>query len=91
MRGDTLIMAGKGHEEGQTIGEKVLPFSDHIEIRKALRGTQGMTLLWTAQEMIDAMDGRPVGAVPDGVTGISIDSRTVGRRRCLLRHQGRAL
>jgi UDP-N-acetylmuramoyl-tripeptide--D-alanyl-D-alanine ligase len=37
-----------------------------------------MTLLWTAQEMIEAMDGRPVGAVPDGVTGISIDSRTVG-------------
>jgi UDP-N-acetylmuramoyl-L-alanyl-D-glutamate--2,6-diaminopimelate ligase len=34
--GDTLIVAGKGHEEGQTIGEKVLPFSDHIEIRKAL-------------------------------------------------------
>lgn len=34
--GDTLIVAGKGHEEGQTIGEKVLPFSDHTEIRKAL-------------------------------------------------------
>ncbi|WP_417435651.1 UDP-N-acetylmuramoylalanyl-D-glutamyl-2,6-diaminopimelate--D-alanyl-D-alanine ligase [Hoeflea sp.] len=37
-----------------------------------------MTLLWTSQEMIEAMDGRPVGALPDGVTGISIDSRTVG-------------
>ncbi|MCC0037270.1 MAG: UDP-N-acetylmuramoylalanyl-D-glutamyl-2,6-diaminopimelate--D-alanyl-D-alanine ligase [Hoeflea sp.] len=37
-----------------------------------------MSLLWTAQEMIEAMDGRPVGALPDGVTGISIDSRTVG-------------
>ncbi|WP_339762137.1 UDP-N-acetylmuramoyl-L-alanyl-D-glutamate--2,6-diaminopimelate ligase [uncultured Hoeflea sp.] len=34
--GDTLIVAGKGHEEGQTIGDKVLPFSDHTEIRKAL-------------------------------------------------------
>lgn len=34
--GDTLIVAGKGHEEGQTIGDKVLPFSDHAEIRKAL-------------------------------------------------------
>ncbi|WP_340161422.1 UDP-N-acetylmuramoyl-L-alanyl-D-glutamate--2,6-diaminopimelate ligase [uncultured Hoeflea sp.] len=34
--GDTLIVAGKGHEEGQIIGEKVLPFSDHTEIRKAL-------------------------------------------------------
>lgn len=37
-----------------------------------------MTPLWTAQEMIEAMGGRPVGALPDGVTGISIDSRTVG-------------
>ena len=37
-----------------------------------------MTPLWTAQEMVEAMDGRPVGALPDGVTGISIDSRTVG-------------
>jgi UDP-N-acetylmuramoyl-L-alanyl-D-glutamate--2,6-diaminopimelate ligase len=34
--GDTLIVAGKGHEEGQTIGGTVLPFSDHVEVRKAL-------------------------------------------------------
>ncbi|MCO6185640.1 UDP-N-acetylmuramoyl-L-alanyl-D-glutamate--2,6-diaminopimelate ligase [Rhizobium sp. L1K21] len=34
--GDTLIVAGKGHEEGQTIGDKVLPFSDQAEIEKAL-------------------------------------------------------
>ena len=37
-----------------------------------------MSMLWTSQEMIEAMDGRPVGALPDGVNGISIDSRTVG-------------
>ena len=37
--GDTLIVAGKGHEEGQTIGDKVLPFSDHVEVRKALEET----------------------------------------------------
>ncbi len=35
--GDTLIVAGKGHEHGQTIGDKTLPFSDHEEVRKALR------------------------------------------------------
>ncbi len=34
--GDTLIVAGKGHEEGQTVGSTVLPFSDHAELRKAL-------------------------------------------------------
>lgn len=34
--GDTLIVAGKGHEEGQTIGGVTLPFSDHAEVRQAL-------------------------------------------------------
>jgi UDP-N-acetylmuramoyl-L-alanyl-D-glutamate--2,6-diaminopimelate ligase len=34
--GDTLIVAGKGHEEGQTIGGVTLPFSDHAELRSAL-------------------------------------------------------
>lgn len=37
-----------------------------------------MSLLWTSKDMIEAMDGRPLGAMPEGVTGISIDSRTVG-------------
>lgn len=36
--GDTLIVAGKGHEEGQTVGDVTLPFSDHAELRKALEG-----------------------------------------------------
>ena len=36
--GDTLIVAGKGHEEGQTIGDVTHPFSDHAEVRLALQG-----------------------------------------------------
>ena len=36
-----------------------------------------MSLLWTAEDMIAASGGRPVGEMPEGVTGISIDSRTV--------------
>jgi UDP-N-acetylmuramoyl-L-alanyl-D-glutamate--2,6-diaminopimelate ligase len=35
---DVLLVAGKGHETGQTIGERVLPFSDHETIAKALAG-----------------------------------------------------
>lgn len=35
--GDTLIVAGKGHEEGQTIGVETLHFSDHEEVRAALK------------------------------------------------------
>jgi UDP-N-acetylmuramoyl-L-alanyl-D-glutamate--2,6-diaminopimelate ligase len=36
-KGDVLLVAGKGHETGQTMGDKVLPFSDHETIREALR------------------------------------------------------
>ena len=35
--GDTLVVAGKGHENGQTIGTVTLPFSDHEEVLAALR------------------------------------------------------
>lgn len=36
-----------------------------------------MNWLWTVQELISVMSGRPVGNLPLGITGISIDSRTV--------------
>ncbi|MCU0790660.1 MAG: UDP-N-acetylmuramoylalanyl-D-glutamyl-2,6-diaminopimelate--D-alanyl-D-alanine ligase, partial [Nitratireductor sp.] len=36
-----------------------------------------MTALWSLAEMQEAMDARPVGKMPDDVTGISIDTRTV--------------
>jgi UDP-N-acetylmuramoyl-L-alanyl-D-glutamate--2,6-diaminopimelate ligase len=34
--GDVLLIAGKGHEIGQIIGDKVLPFSDHDAVAAAL-------------------------------------------------------
>jgi UDP-N-acetylmuramoyl-L-alanyl-D-glutamate--2,6-diaminopimelate ligase len=36
--GDVLLVAGKGHEEGQKIGKTAIPFSDHEAVRAALRG-----------------------------------------------------
>ncbi|WP_182087164.1 UDP-N-acetylmuramoyl-L-alanyl-D-glutamate--2,6-diaminopimelate ligase [Aureimonas sp. ME7] len=36
--GDTIIVAGKGHENGQTVGNATLPFSDHEEVRLAIAG-----------------------------------------------------
>ncbi len=37
-KGDTLLIAGKGHETGQIIGDTVVPFSDQDAARKALAG-----------------------------------------------------
>jgi UDP-N-acetylmuramoyl-L-alanyl-D-glutamate--2,6-diaminopimelate ligase len=34
--GDILVIAGKGHETGQIVGDRVLPFSDHDAARAAL-------------------------------------------------------
>ncbi|RCW86050.1 UDP-N-acetylmuramoylalanyl-D-glutamyl-2,6-diaminopimelate--D-alanyl-D-alanine ligase [Phyllobacterium bourgognense] len=36
-----------------------------------------MSLLWTSDAMVEAMNGRPVGKLPGGITGISIDTRTL--------------
>ncbi len=39
--GDVLVVAGKGHETGQIVGDKVLPFSDHDAIRSAIEDLNG--------------------------------------------------
>jgi UDP-N-acetylmuramoyl-L-alanyl-D-glutamate--2,6-diaminopimelate ligase len=36
--GDVLLIAGKGHEPGQIIGDRILPFSDHEAVAAALQG-----------------------------------------------------
>ena len=35
--GDVLLVAGKGHETGQTVGTLVVPFSDHDAVAAALK------------------------------------------------------
>ena len=39
--GDVLVIAGKGHEEGQIVGKTVLPFSDHAVAREAILAAGG--------------------------------------------------
>ncbi len=77
--GDTLVIAGKGHETGQTINDVVHPFSDKEEAEAAIAdvGPKAVGPLWTGQEMVDAMHARPFHGLPEKVTGISIDSRTL--------------
>ncbi len=40
--GDCLVVAGKGHEQGQIVGENVLPFSDHQVVGDALKSVAGV-------------------------------------------------
>ena len=37
--GDVLLIAGKGHETGQIVGDKVLPFSDQEAACEAIAAT----------------------------------------------------
>lgn len=38
--GDALLIAGKGHETGQIIGDEIFPFSDHAVARESIEALQ---------------------------------------------------
>ncbi len=39
--GDLLVVAGKGHESGQIVGDRTLPFSDHEAVRATIAEIDG--------------------------------------------------
>src|SRR5690606_10844902 len=91
--GDVLLIAGKGHETGQTVGEHTRHFSDQEAVRAALAAPPADPL-FTGGELAAAL-GVPVPedvpAVPLAVRGVSIDSRTVSRGDLFVAIEGERL
>ena len=91
--GDVLLIAGKGHETGQIVGDRVIPYSDHEAVAALLNGADGRRCamadaLWTAGELRGDLRATAADGAMPGVGGISIErARCAGRS--VLRHQGR--
>lgn len=90
--GDVVLIAGKGHETGQIVGDQVLPFSDHDVAGEAIAlvdragspplvqpnsGTSAT--LWNWDELIIASGGEPDGQPGGPIIGVSIDSRAIAK------------
>ncbi len=72
--GDVLVVCGKGHETGQTIGKTVYRFNDRTEIL-SLAAAMEKEVLWKSTELAMALNTTVCPYV--NAVGVSIDSRTL--------------
>lgn len=73
---DTILLAGKGHEPYQEIGNTRHPFDDRTEAEQALRQRH----FWTPQNLQQITNGHwyaPIEQQQPPLHGISIDSRSI--------------
>lgn len=73
-KGDVLLLAGKGHEQGQIIGGITHPFEDKMQARLAVSMCENLPI-WTSEELSKATSGKAYRTFVG--YGVSIDSRTV--------------
>ena len=70
--GDVLVIAGKGHEPGQTVGQTVYAMDDRVEARLAVMNETGKAL-WSAADLALALSVKVAKRI--AVFGFSIDTR----------------
>ena len=86
--GDVLLIAGKGHETGQIIGDTHVAVFRPRRGRRGVAGQGGMSALWTIDDMAAAMRAEKSGALPADVPGMSIDSRSIAKGEAFFAIQG---
>jgi MurE/MurF fusion protein len=102
--GDCLVIAGKGHEEGQIIGTQILPFSDqdvamaaiaeaskNVKPKAVVKPVKFEPSLWTAQAIIDATGAVQADEQRKAINGVSIDTRTLQKGDLYVAIKGESL
>ncbi|OQY11994.1 MAG: UDP-N-acetylmuramoyl-L-alanyl-D-glutamate--2,6-diaminopimelate ligase [Desulfobacteraceae bacterium 4572_19] len=72
---DTILIAGKGHETYQIIGDKTIAFDDKTEASEAIAK---IPITWSAKDILKATSADHIcGSLSVKFSGIAIDSRTI--------------